>query len=140
MGMEVAMTILISATIAILLSSFAFAQSSPSQPVDPTEQAPSTHAPSTPPTFPPRTKSPGDEVGNSDSAAHSSAHKLEGTFVGTIIRRRHQYVLKAADAEYLLNDHGEAKRYKGKLVKVTGKADENHVINVKMIFPTNQRK
>jgi len=37
------------------------------------------------------------------------------------------------DAEYLLNDSAEAKKYKGKRVKVTGNSDENHVIRVQMI-------
>jgi Protein of unknown function (DUF5818) len=40
---------------------------------------------------------------------------------------------KAADAEYPLDDQGEAKKYKGKRVKVTGNADENHMIRVKKI-------
>jgi hypothetical protein len=53
--------------------------------------------------------------------------------VGTIVKRRHAYVLKAADAEYLLYDRGQAKQYKGKRVKVTGNSDENHVIRVRMI-------
>jgi len=42
------------------------------------------------------------------------------SFVGTIAKRRHAYVLKAADAEYLLNDRGQAKKHKKKRVKVTG--------------------
>ena len=47
------------------------------------------------------------------------------SFVGTIAKRRHAYVLKAADGEYLLNDSAEAKQYKGKRVKVTGSSNEN---------------
>jgi Protein of unknown function (DUF5818) len=49
------------------------------------------------------------------------------------VKRRHGYVLKAADAEYPLDDQGEAKKYKGKRVKVSGNLDESHTIRVKMI-------
>ncbi len=45
------------------------------------------------------------------------------------------YVLKAADSEYLLDDHGEAKKYKGKRIKVTGHLDENHMIRAKSFPP-----
>jgi len=132
MSMEVAMRLIL-ATILMGSLAAAFAQNSPSQPVDPTGQAPSSHAPSTPTTFPPGIKRTEDTGRDSDSAAKSSDQESERTFVGTIVRKWHHYVLKAADAEYLLEDRGEAKKYKGKMVKVTGRADENHVINVKTI-------
>jgi hypothetical protein len=87
------------------------AQSQSFQTGDPTAQSPSTLAPT--PT----------------ATAPLDVNQEEGTsFVGTIVKRRHAYVLKAADAEYLLYDRGQAKR-----VKVTGNSDENHVIRVRMI-------
>jgi hypothetical protein len=52
------------------------------------------------------------------------------------------YLLKGADAEYLLEDHGEAKKYKGKLVKVAGSSDENQVIRLKtieLLSPSEER-
>jgi hypothetical protein len=92
------------------------AQSQSFQTGDPTAQSPSTLAPT--PT----------------ATAPLDVNQEEGTsFVGTIVKRRHAYVLKAADAEYLLYDRGQAKQYKGKRVKVTGNSDENHVIRVRMI-------
>ena len=119
--------------VTILMGSFApaVAQSSPSQPVDPTGQSPSGHAPSTPTTFPPGIKQSEDTRSDTSDAKPSAPG--ERTFEGTVVKKRHQYILKAADAQYLLEDHGEAKKYKGKMVKVTGRADENHVINVKTI-------
>jgi Protein of unknown function (DUF5818) len=123
-------------TMTLLAGSFpvSLAQSKPSQPVDPTAQAPSTLAPSTPPTFPPGMKRPDDGASHSESAAAGPSNQEKGrTFIGTIVKERHEYILKAADVEYLLDDHGEARKYKGKRVKVTGNADENHMIHVKMI-------
>jgi len=120
--------ILITLTLAGLTAEL-LAQSSPAQPVDPTAQQPSTSAPATPPTFEPGMKRSAEE-----SAAPSSPRQSAGTtFVGTIIKKRHTYILKAEDAEYLLDDHGEAKKYKGKSVRVTGSADDNHMIRVKRI-------
>jgi hypothetical protein len=123
-------------TMTLLAGSFpvSLAQSQSTQPVDPTAQAPSTLAPSTPPTFPPEVKQPEDGGSNPESTvARSSKHETGETFVGTIVKQRHAYVLKAADAEYPLDDQGEAKKYKGKRVKVTGSADGNHMIRVKKI-------
>jgi hypothetical protein len=95
------------------------AQSQSFQTGDPTAQAPSTLAPAPSMAVPVEAKQSEQETGTS--------------FVGTIVKRRHAYVLKAADAEYLLYDRGQAKQYKGKRVKVTGNSDEHHGIQVKMI-------
>ena len=110
-GLSLTMTL-----VAAGLFSTSLAQSQSSQPVDPTAQSPSTLAP-TP-----------------SVAVPLKLNEEKGTiFVGTIAKRRHAYVLKAADAEYLLNDRGQAKKYKGKRVKVTGNSNENHVILVQTI-------
>jgi uncharacterized protein DUF5818 len=93
-----------------------WARSQSSQTVDPTAQSPSTIAPT------PKATVPLD-----------MDQQTGRIFVGTVAKRQHAYVLKAADAEYLLNDSEQAKQYRGKRVKVTGKSDENHVIRVKMI-------
>jgi len=111
-----------------------FAQSQSFQTSDPTAQAPSTLAPTPSVTVPLEGKQSGDGVSHSETTAAESLQQEKGTsFVGTIAKRRHAYVLKAADGEYLLNDRGRAKQYKGKRVKVTGNSDENHVIRVQMI-------
>jgi hypothetical protein len=110
------------------------AQSQSFQTSDPTAQAPSTLAPTPSVAVPLEVKQSGDGVSHSETTAAESSHQEKGTsFVGTIAKRRHAYVLKAADAEYLLNDHGEARKYKGKRVRVTGKSNENNVIRVQMI-------
>ena len=110
------------------------AQSQSFQTSDPTAQAPSTLAPTPSVAVPLEVKQSGDGVRDSETTAAESSHRETGTsFVGTIAKRRHAYVLKAADGEYLLNDRGQAKQYKGKRVKVTGNSDENHVIRVQMI-------
>jgi hypothetical protein len=112
----------------------ALAQGPSSQPVDPTAQAPSTIAPTTSVAVPREVKQPEDGVSHPETTATESSHRERGTsFVGTIAKRRHAYVLKAADREYLLDDHEEAKKYKGKHVRVTGKSNENNVIQVRMI-------
>src|ERR1700730_12261691 len=110
------------------------ARSQSFQPSDPTSQAPYTLAPPSSAAFPLEVKQSGDGASGSETtAAGSSNQETRTSFVGTIAKKRHAYVLKAADAEYLLNDRGEAKKYKGKRVKVTGNANENHVIRVTMI-------
>jgi hypothetical protein len=110
------------------------AQSQSFQTSDPTAHAPSTVAPTSSVTVPLEEKPSGDGVGHSETTAARSPNRETGrSFVGTITKRRHAYVLKAADGEYLLNGSAEAKQYKGKRVKVTGNSDENNVIRVKMI-------
>lgn len=113
MRIGVLLTIMLVAAGSFLTS---LAQSQSSQPVDPTAQSPSTLAPTPAATVPL----------DMDQATRT-------IFVGTIVKKRHSYVLNAPDAEYLLNDRGEAKKYNGKRVKVTGNSNENHVIRVQMI-------
>ena len=110
------------------------AQSQSFQATDPTAQAPSTLAPTPSVADPLEVKQSEDEVSHSETTPAGSSNQETGTsFVGTIAKRRDAYVLKAADAEYLLNGRGEAKKYKGKRVKVTGNSNENHVILVTLI-------
>jgi hypothetical protein len=97
------------------------AQSQSSQPVDPTAQAPSTLAPTPSLVVPLEVKQSEEGVSHPETTATEPSHQDRGTsFVGTITKRRHAYILKAADREYLLNDRGQAKQYKGKRVRVTG--------------------
>jgi hypothetical protein len=101
---------------------------------DPTAQAPSTLAPTPSLVVPLEVRQSAEGVSHPATTAEDPPHQENGTsFVGTIAKRRHAYVLKAADREYLLNDSAEAKKYKGKRVKVTGKSNDNNVIRVKMI-------
>ena len=100
-----------------------FAQGSqPSQPVDPTAQAPATPGPVTPPTF---SRSEGKaEPDRADVRVH----------MGTIVRDGETYVLKAGNAKYLLDSQKKAKTYKGKDVNVTGTLDKaKNLIHVEKI-------
>jgi hypothetical protein len=110
------------------------AKSQSFQTSDPTAQAPSTLAPTASVAVPFEVKQSENGVSHSETAVAESSHQERGTiFVGTIAKRQHAYVLKAKNAEYLLDDREEAKKYKGKRVKVTGNSNENHVIRVQMI-------
>ena len=94
-------------------------QTVPSQPVDPTAQAPSTTAPATPPTFPETEAKPPEETPQTVSPDSSSPGQTR-VFMGAIVNRRHAYVLKSAKTEYRLDNQEEAKKYAGRDVKVTG--------------------
>ena len=100
-----------------------FAQGSqPSQPVDPTAQAPTTQAPATPPTFPtseakPRQDQPDVRV-----------------YIGTLVKDGDAYVLKAGNEKYRLDSQKKAKNYKGRDVKITGTLDKTkNVLHVEKI-------
>ena len=112
-------------TVALLAGSLpnVFGQGSqPSQPVDPTAQAPATPAPATPATFPP-------------SEAKPEPDRPEvRVYMGTIVKDGDAYVLKAANEKYLLDSQKKAKNYKGKDVQITGTLDkEKNLIHVEKI-------
>ena len=98
-------------TITLLAGSLPlFAQGSqPSQPVDPTAQAPTTQAPATPPTFPTSEAKPRPDV---------------RVYIGTLVKEGDAYVLKTGNEKYLLDSQKKAKNYKGKDVKITGTLDK----------------
>jgi len=109
------------------------AQSQCFQTSHPTAQSPSTLAPTSSVAVPLEMKESAGVSHSEITSSGSSNQKTRTIFVGTIAKRRHAYVLKAANAEYLLNDRGKAKKYKGKRVKVTGNSNENQVILVQTI-------
>jgi streptogramin lyase len=47
------------------------------------------------------------------------------SFAGTIVKLDGQYVLQAGSTAYLLDNQGEAAKFEGKQVKVTGMLDPN---------------
>jgi hypothetical protein len=112
-------------TLALLSSSLPnlFAQGSqPSQPVDPTAQAPSTPARTTPPTFPP-----------SEARARVDEPKVK-VYMGTIVTNGDACLLKSGNEQYLLDSQKKVRNYKGKDVEVTGTLDkEKHLIHVAKI-------
>jgi hypothetical protein len=101
-------------TLALLASSVPnlFAQGSqPSQPVDPTAQAPATPAPATPPD-----------------------RRDVRVYMGTIVKDGDAYVLKAGNEKYPLDSQKKAKNYKGKNVQITGTLEkETNLIHVEKI-------
>ena len=121
-------------TLALLVGSLPmfFAQGTqPSQPVDPTAQAPATPAPE------PVTKQPDkSKQGQPDEPSNSQASdsRAARVFMGTIVNDRGTYVLKSADVKFGLDDQREAKKYAGRDVKVTGRLNKaSNVIRVENI-------
>ena len=112
-------------TVALLAVSLPklFAQGSPpTQPVDPTAQAPATPAPATPPTFP-----------TSKTRAQPDRRDVR-VYMGTIVKDGDAYVLKAANEKYLLDSQKKAKNYKRKEVQITGTlGKEKNLIHVEKI-------
>lgn len=114
-------------TVALLAGSLAnvFAQGSqPTQPLDPTAQAPATRAPTTPPTFP------------TSKAKEQPDRSGVKVYMGTIVKDGDAYVLKTGNQTYLLNSQKKAKNYNGKDVQLTGTLDNDkkliHVENIKV--------
>jgi hypothetical protein len=100
-----------------------FAQGSqPSQPVDPTAQAPATRAPTTPPTFP-----------SSKAKAQPERSDIR-VYTGTIVKKGDSYVLKSGNEKYVLDSQKKAKNYQGKDVEITGTLDKDkNLIHVEKI-------
>jgi len=98
------------------------AQNRPSQPVDPTAQAPATRAPATPPTFP------------TPEAKPQSYRPDVRVYMGAVVQNGDSYVLKSGNQQYLLDSQKKARKYKGKEVKITGTLDKaKNLIHVKKI-------
>jgi len=98
------------------------AQNRPSQPVDPTAQAPATRAPATPPTFP------------TPEAKPQSDRPDVRVYMGAVVQNGDSYVLKSGNQQYLLDSQKKARKYKGKEVKITGTLDKaKNLIHVKKI-------
>lgn len=88
-------------------------------------QDPTTEAPSTPPTFPPSESKP--EADKSSASASDTSNAKGRVFMGIIDHTQtagaDQYVLRAGDMAYQLDNPGKAKKFQGKNVKVTGRLD-----------------
>ena len=98
------------------------AQNRPSQPVDPTAQAPATRAPATPPTVP------------TPEAKPQSDRPDVRVYMGAVVQNGDSYVLKSGNQQYLLDSQKKARKYKGKEVKITGTLDKaKNLIHVKKI-------
>lgn len=121
----------------LLFASFMLGQSQGQQPnpVDPTAQSPASPGPppqSTPPTFPSGTAAP-DSSRNSQTSAGSESQGAR-TFMGTIVRSKDGFSLRAGDVEYKLDDVSKAQKYVGKDVKVLGSLDrQTNTIHVESI-------
>jgi len=84
----------------------------PTQPPDPTAQSPATAAPSTPATFP----SP-DPKQQRGPAPSSAALQKPRPFMGTIVRQKDGYVLRAGDLEYRVDDQARQEDLPGGMSK-----------------------
>jgi len=96
--------------------------SQPSQPIDPTLQAPAMQAPTTPPTFP-------------KSEAKAKPERSDArVYVGTILKDGDTYVLKTANEKYLLDSQKKVKKFNRNDVKITGTLDDaKNLIHVQKI-------
>ena len=95
--------------LAVLLPNL-FAQNRPSQPLDPTAQAPATRAPATPPTFP------------TSEAKQQSDRPDVTVYMGAIVQNGDSYVLKAGNQQYLTGQSKESPEIQGKRCQDNGKA------------------
>jgi Protein of unknown function (DUF5818) len=113
------------------------AQTAPAQPQDPTMHAPSTAPNSGTPRSVPNAKRLPDEAQNpsrSESSTGSATHAKARPFMGTVVRQGKDYMLRAGDLEYKLDDPVQARGYEGKNVKVRGNLDrQNNSIHVQAI-------
>ena len=101
----------------------------PTQPPDPTAQSPATAAPSTPATFP--SPDPKQQHGAAPSTATLQKPR---PFMGTIVRQKDGYVLRAGDLEYRVDDQSKARRFAGRNVKIMGTFDKtNNTIHMQTI-------
>src|SRR5580700_4400159 len=80
----------------------------PSQPIDPTAQAPATRAPATP-----------HAVATPIANPRKDRSDLK-VYVGAIVKDGDAYVLKSGNEKYLLDGQRKAKDYNGRDVKITG--------------------
>jgi hypothetical protein len=113
------------------------AQTAPAQPQDPTIESPSTAPnPGTPRSLPNAKRLP-DEAPNPSRAESSSTHGKSRPFMGTVVRQGKDYMLRAGNLEYKLDDPVQARAYEGKNVKVTGSLDhQSNTIHIQAIDPS----
>jgi hypothetical protein len=114
--MKCCRTAVVTLAVCVGMVTMAFSQTGgrPTQPPDPTAQSPATAAPATiPPSDPQR-----------ESAPSAAAQQKARPFMGTIIRQKDSYVLRAGDLEYRVDDPVKARRFAGKNVKIMGTFDK----------------
>jgi len=95
---------------------FSQAGGRPTQPPDPTAQSQATAASATIPSPDPK-----QEHG---SVPPTASQQKARPFMGTIIREKESYVLRAGDLEYKVDDPVKARRFAGKNVKIMGTFDK----------------
>jgi hypothetical protein len=118
--------------VGIVSLSFSQVGGRPTQPPDPTAQSPATAAPSSPAT----SQSPDPKQPRGPSPTTATAQKPR-PFMGTIIRQKDGYVLRAGDLEYRVDDPIQARRFTGKNVKIMGTFDKtNNTIHMQTIEPS----
>lgn len=133
-------SLLLIAVFALVMLPAAFAQSTPSQdPSQPSAQQPSSQTPST--QQPDMTQNPSSQNPSSGSAAQSTPTSSDSqkAFVGSIKKDASgKFVLHTGGTDYQLDDQGQAGKYDGKDVKVTGKLDStSNTIQVQSIEPAS---
>jgi Protein of unknown function (DUF5818) len=111
------------------------AQTAPAQPQDPTVQSTAPN-PGTPRSLPNAKRLP-DEAQNPSRGESPSPHTKLRPFMGTVVRQGKDYMLRAGNLEYKLDDPVQARAYEGKNVKVTGNLDrQTNTIHIQAINPS----
>ena len=113
--MKCCRTAVVTLAVCVGMVTMAFSQGGrPTQPPDPTAPSPATAAPATIPPADPK----------QESAPSAAAQQKARPFMGTIIRQKDSYVLRAGDLEYRVDDPVKARRFAGKNVKIMGTFDK----------------
>jgi Protein of unknown function (DUF5818) len=110
------------------------AQTAPAQPQQPTIESPSAAPnPATPRSLPNAKRLP-DDAQNPSRGEPSPPHAKLRPFMGTVVRQGKDYLLRAGNLEYKLDDPVQARAYEGKNVKVTGSLDrQSNTIHIQAI-------
>lgn len=114
--MKCCRTAVVTLGVCVGMVTIAFSQAGgqPTQPPDPTAHSPATAAPVTIPSPDPK----------QDHGSVAAQQKKARPFMGTIIRHKDSYVLRAGDLEYKVDDPVKARRFAGKNVKIMGTFDK----------------
>ncbi len=114
----------------VLISAcFGQAASTPSQPQDPTAQAPATPPQGAPPALPNSESQP--KAPNSPGRIRV---RVIQPFTGTVIANENSYALRAGDLEHKLDAQSRVSKYVGQKVKITGSLDKaNNTIHIQTI-------
>jgi hypothetical protein len=119
-----------SSLLAAILVSCAFGQNStaPSEPQDPTAQAPATQPQGIPPTF------PKSDTRTETSSSRKAIASRSQPFTGTVVHEGDSYKLRDGDVEFKLDSSPRVRKLVNQRVKITGTLDQsNSTIHIESV-------